>query len=815
MPAFLRFVLVFAMCLPCLLFAQSQGSPDIEKLSSEAGGWRISADETGFVSFEARHNGEWDHIDMRRDEFRGPQWYGFWAGYEHRIPLYPVAGKSLAFEGHSDDMVFTLQYQNIDERLAIVATMRNEGTTFQPITAGIKLGFDSYMATYPEWNDKQFPTLLRCEKTHFWGYTMDPRGRILGISSPDPVASWSIDYNKSPSKSLGSRLMGSKHRIYTLNVDLMNDIPLPERHPQDLHTFPKGDEQKWTIFIEPIDQLENVKPRLADACKAPMIDIDRYTVAAGEESRVTIFSEEYVTLSVTRPDGTKQAIPVQKNGNDQWTAQYQPAGEPGLYTLTATNSSGKQSEASIHLRRSWSWYLSAARKEALRVLPTDTHHIESWMNFYTYMLAEKHLPDATLDKQTNQVFENLYPKLYDEKTQRKTEGLQRIQDSAYFASILALRYSVMDDIKDLENAAALVDFLINECQGEDGAYYSHHLGYYGGTGVHYTSVSYLAKSIMEVIAQERTRTEPIWRERTERHYQSVKRAIDDLARRKDNIQTEGELTFEDGMISCSTLQLALFALKQDDSAQRARYTESAQFLEKAHRCLTQLLNPDARMNGATLRFWETQYTILIFDNMMNSPCGWSAWKIYANYYLYLLTGTEYYLQDAMNALGSCVQVIDTNTGKLRWGFVPDPYIRTKRYMEVPEGSNQPALVEDLIGDEYVDMISDWHRTLPLPREKWGIDNLVHEIFKCMEEVSLTSAYVLERADGEIITWNCRAEQQGGTLHIVPAESLVSRVHLNLRNEHKVDVQFDSGASVTNSYTGMQWVGPGGVPELIR
>jgi len=29
------------------------------------------------------------------------------------------------------------------------------------------------------------------------------------------------------------------------------------------------------------------------------------------------------------------------------------------------------------------------------------------------------------------------------------------------------------------------------------------------------------------------------------------------------------------------------------------------------------------------------------------------------------------------------------------------------------------------------------------------------------------------------------------------------------------VQFDSGASVTNSYTGMQWVGPGGVPELIR
>ncbi len=50
---------------------------------------------------------------------------------------------------------------------------------------------------------------------------------------------------------------------------------------------------------------------------------------------------------------------------------------------------------------------------------------------------------------------------------------------------------------------------------------------------------------------------------------------------------------------------------------------------QSHRCLEQLLIPDARMNGATLRFWEAQYDVLIGGslNMMNSPHGWTAWLI--------------------------------------------------------------------------------------------------------------------------------------------------------------------------------------------
>ena len=81
------------------------------------------------------------------------------------------------------------------------------------------------------------------------------------------------------------------------------------------------------------------------------------------------------------------------------------------------------------------------------------------------------------------------------------------------------------------------------------------------------------------------------------------------------------------------------------------------------------------MNGATLRFWEAQYDVLIgrSRNMMDSPHGWSAWLIPALWYQYLLTGEEEWLRKTMNIMGSCAQVIDSRTGQLRWAFVPDPY----------------------------------------------------------------------------------------------------------------------------------------------
>jgi hypothetical protein len=84
---------------------------------------------------------------------------------------------------------------------------------------------------------KFFPTMMRCEKTHFWGYAMSPEGDILTIGSPDSIASWSLDYQKGVfaqtiikctdnSKSVTVEILGStgqyhlNDRNYTLRIHL-------------------------------------------------------------------------------------------------------------------------------------------------------------------------------------------------------------------------------------------------------------------------------------------------------------------------------------------------------------------------------------------------------------------------------------------------------------------------------------------------------------------------------------------------------------------------------------------------------------------
>lgn len=154
------------------------------------------------------------------------------------------------------------------------------------------------------------------------------------------------------------------------------------------------------------------------------------------------------------------------------------------------------------------------------------------------------------------------------------------------------RYRITGDIQDLERAAKLCDFIL-ATQQPDGAYRS------GRT--HYTCVIYPAKSIMEVMMaeQELARTSPVWKERFERHRDSVRKAVDELALHLDNIETEGEMTFEDGMISCSYTQLAAWARHFAQPEERAKYIAAAEKLVEKHRCLSQLVQPDSRMNNSS------------------------------------------------------------------------------------------------------------------------------------------------------------------------------------------------------------------------
>ena len=120
-----------------------------------------------------------------------------------------------------------------------------------------------------------------------------------------------------------------------------------------------------------------------------------------------------------------------------------------------------------------------------------------------------------------------------------------------------------------------------------------------------------------------------WTDRARRHHVSAIRAAEDLRLRLDDIETEGDMTFEDGMITCSALQMALCGLHLPDGALRRQYAEAARHMMEKHRCLEQRLIPDCRMRGAMLRYCESLDFYFSPNQAMNSLHGCTSWKIYA------------------------------------------------------------------------------------------------------------------------------------------------------------------------------------------
>ncbi len=94
------------------------------------------------------------------------------------------------------------------------------------------------------------------------------------------------------------------------------------------------------------------------------------------------------------------------------------------------------------------------------------------------------------------------------------------------------------------------------------------------------------------------------------------------------------------------------------------------------------------------------------------------------------------------------------------------------------------------------------------------DNDVHEIFKCLEEVALTSAYVVINADGSIETWNCQAVQTNGVVVVTPSEDIVNRVNVNAPDGANVCVEFSNGAFEIYHLTGMGWISPAAGPVTL-
>lgn len=760
--------------------------------------------EGAICEMQLRECGE--KVEFRQDKWKGPAFEG--------VTL--IESAPLTYKGSKEGIDYELAYEIKDDHLVFRATVHNTtNKIWMPDRARLTLGLNTYMEKYPDWNRIYFPTLMRSERTHFWGYFMSPEGRIISISSPDQVASWSYAYEQSPAKWKGQQIgFFGQHRIFTVNMDLLHKLPLPARHPQNLYALPPGQSHTTRFVLSSVKDLPSLKSHVAETTQAPVLEAEYYTQETGKTFSGKILTEKgkenAFRMEVRSPRNEVFTVEPKANGiagEANWT--FTPLSGEGIYLCSLYSENGKVTESSLYVRPDCRFYLKGVRKEALRSKPTATHHAECFYPLYTYFLAKKHVPDADLDTAAEHVFQTIFPKLFDsEKKVMSADYKMRIQDAATMAGILSDRYQVTGDIRDMENAAGLVEFLLT-CQKEDGAYYNlQH-------NVHYTSVIYIAKSIMEVMNEEKKLAEvhPEWAKRYKRHLASVRAAVDNLQKYGDNIQTEGQMTFEDGMISCSIAQLTMAALKETDAERREKYLARAEELSRKHECLTQLAIPDCRLNGGTLRFWEYQYTINLMSNGMNSPCGWSGWKIYGDWYLYLLTGKYEYLRRTFNALGSCMQLLDKNTGELRFGFIQDPYLDTSQYMEMPAGSGQPVPQRVIVGEQYLSQTSNWHKNPNATwRKKWGIDNFPHEIYKAMTEIALENAYIIEHENGSVQGVNCSVKKEGKFLTVTTTEPLVHRLHINLKNEHDIRTNFSEVKSYP-SEKGMKWLGS--CPDDLR
>lgn len=665
---------------------------------------------------------------------------------------------------------YTIETMRSGNTEIITLNLRNtRHTPYQPLKAGLKLGIDTYMDSYPEWYGKFFPTLAVCEPDHFYGYMQSPEGKVKAVVSADPIASWSLDYNMGYPDWTQENRWFYGHRIECLNLDMLCRGPLPDHNPL-LWKLEPGERRSWTVKIIDLDAPDSFEEVVYRNTGAPVLAMERTSCSPGDSLEIKVWG------SAPRMTVDGNVIDLQKVDDSLWRGIYR-ATEPGVKDINVCDGV-RQAHGTVAVRHPWNTTIRLAREAVERYRQKPTSHVESWYGFHTAFDAARIMPEPGIDSVINRRFDMVVDKIFDREKGTPYKFHWRIQNVSSTIGMLADRYLAFGNPADLDLGERMARYVM-DCQREDGAYMNGHTDY--------TSVIYPAKSMLEFADAERVAGR---KKQAARIEASARRAIDHLAAADGDLETEGQITYEDGMISCSALQLGELALRSKNIKDRRRYTEAMLRLLDGHDCLTQLRVPDGRRRGGTLRFWEAQYDVFMLPNMISSPHGWSAWRAYATYYAYLLTGQERWLRETFDAAAAFAALIDHRTGDLNWAFVVDPYVDALQVCEPDTrftadddtyGNPHPELYPNrkiIVGEQYVPMIADWQTIV-------SSDNDVHECFKFIAEAVLCNAFVVERPDGSFGTYNCRLVREGDDLRVTADEPQIRNLHVKLIHPRKV------------------------------
>ena len=226
-----RYVILIIVAFLCLTTKAQE-----KILRSSEGNWEATIHSSGVISsLKMKYNKGMVAVPWRsiKDVNKGP---AFNEVYMRK------KGGDFNFEGKKGDLTYGLNYSEKDGLFTILATIKNNSGQTKMIDdktiASMTLGINNEMKDPATYYSVFFPTMLRCEHTHFWGYFQNPNGEVLAIASPDAVASWHIGY------------MGNGHRIATTHIDLLNKLPLPTRHPQNQFYLAPNETKTYSFALD-------------------------------------------------------------------------------------------------------------------------------------------------------------------------------------------------------------------------------------------------------------------------------------------------------------------------------------------------------------------------------------------------------------------------------------------------------------------------------------------------------------------------------------------------------------------------------------
>ena len=267
---------------------------------------------------------------------------------------------------------------------------------------GFRLGIDTYMDKYPQWNSKFFPTALRCEKNGFWSCFMTPEGKMLSVCSPSKIISWKNEYNRAGSD------VG--HRIYTSSVEFINTNKQPERHPENSICEISQEPLKYELYYSHIPDEKSLFEFVYKYTGIHVPSVNKFTLEQGE--KLYIDTKEY-------------------NGNLS----------EGINFINIPGNA----ELSVYVRKDWFYYIYCAQKSALKCQQKPGTHCESWYGYFTMAEYAKIIKDAeytkTLCAQFDSFFKTITKGIKHKKLKAKALP-HRLQNASAMISLLADFYEL-------------------------------------------------------------------------------------------------------------------------------------------------------------------------------------------------------------------------------------------------------------------------------------------------------------------------------------------------------------------------------------